>query len=190
MYSLPTRDRTTVSTRLSLLDGETTPREPVTLREAREELRVSLPDEDYRLESLLIAARQWLEQQYHLALIPGRHRIVAQPLGRTGRIDLPITPVTEVLSVARRDADGESELLAETDWWADLDFRPARVWVRTCVTSTFEVTCRTGWTQITIPRPLKEAIIYRAWGYLDRVPTEDWMRIVRPAVGPYLVRGL
>ena len=92
------RDRST-AIRLPLDEEATAPPEPISESEIREELRIALTDEAHRIETNAIAGREWIEQRYGLALIPGTHRctVTATP---TGRLDLPIHPVTAVLSVS------------------------------------------------------------------------------------------
>jgi uncharacterized phiE125 gp8 family phage protein len=179
-------DRST-AVRLPLAEGETSPPEPITVEEIREELRIALTDEDRRIETNAIAAREWIEQQYGLALIPGRHRCVVTA-SRNGRLDLPIHPVTAIVSVSNRDTDGESDAVDSEDFWSDLDYRPARVRVGGC--GTYLVTCETGYSRTTIPQALKEAIAYRVWGNLDGVAPADWQRAVAVRVRPFAVRGL
>lgn len=173
--------------RLPLSEGETAPPEPVTVDEIRDELRIKLTDELRRIENNAIAAREWIERQYGLALIPGRHRCVVTA-NRNGRLDLPIHPVTSVVSVSNRDSDGESDAVESDDWWADLDYRPARVSVGAC--GVYVVTCTTGWTRTTVPQALKQAIAYHVWGSLDGIATADWKRAVDVLVRPFAVRGL
>lgn len=180
-------DRST-TLRLPLGESESAPPEPITEAEIREELRIALPDEAHRIETNAIAAREWIEQQYGLALIPGSHRCtVTATTG--GRLDLPVHPVLSVTAVSRRNRAGELEDLDEDDdWWADLDYRPARVWAKSC--GVYVVTCSTGWTRTTIPQALKEAIAYRVWGNLDGIAPADWQRAVAVRVRPFAVRGL
>ena len=179
------RDRST-AIRLPLDEEATAPPEPISESEIREELRIALTDEAHRIETNAIAAREWIEQRYGLALIPGTHRctVTATP---TGRLDLPIHPVTDVLAVSRFGSDGDVDL-ESSEWWADLDYRPARVWVGGC--DTYVVICETGWTATAIPLTVKEAIAYRVWGNLDGIAVADWMRAVDVRVRPYAVRGL
>jgi uncharacterized phiE125 gp8 family phage protein len=179
-------DRPTAQ-RLPLGESESAPPEPITEAEIREELRIALTDEAHRIETNAIAAREWIEQHYGLALIPGTHRCTVTA-SRAGRLDLPIHPVIEVTDVSRRSAEGETEDLDGDDWWTDLDFRPARVWVGGC--GVYVVTCTTGYTRLTIPQALKEAIAYRVWGNLDGVAVADWKRAVDVRVRPFAVRGL
>ena len=178
-------DRST-AIRLPLDEGETAPPEPITEAEIREELRIALTDEAHRIETNAIAAREWIEQKYGLALIPGTHRCTVASTAQ-GRLDLPIHPVTAVLSV-RQYASADDDVLDSNDWWTDLDYRPARVWVGGC--DVYVVTCQTGWTATTIPLTVKEAIAYRVWGNLDGIAIADWMNAVRVRVQPYAVRGL
>jgi len=178
-------DRPT-AVRLPLAEGELPPPEPITEAEIREELRIALDDEAHRIETNAIAAREWLEQHYGLALIPGHHRCTVT--ARNGRLDLPILPVTEVLSVSQRHVDADVDLPLG-DWRADLDYRPARVWVGSGC-GTYVVTCATGWTVTTIPLSVKGAIAYRVWGNLDGVAVADWKREIDVRVRPYAVRGL
>lgn len=179
-------DRST-SIRLPLGEGEPAPPEPISESEIREELRIALPDEAARITTNAIAAREWIEQHYGLALIPGQHRctVTASP---SGRLELPVHPVTAVTAVSRRGGDGVDVPLAGSDWWADLDYRPARVWVGGC--GVYVVTCETGWTVESIPGTLKEAIAYRVWGNLDGVAVADWQRAVAVRVRSYAVRSL
>jgi len=180
-------DRST-TLRLPLGESESAPPEPTTEAEIREELRIKLDDEAHRIETNAIAAREWIEHQYGLALIPGQHRCTVTA-SRDGRLDLPIHPVISVTDVSRRSSAGELEALDdEDDWWADLDYRPARVWVKSC--GVYVVTCATGWTRTTIPQALKEAIAYRVWGNLDGIAVADWKRAVDVRVRPFAVRGL
>lgn len=167
--------------RLPRESGQPAPPEPVALVEILRELRITLPDELQRIARLAVAARQWIEQQYRLALIAGTHRCVV-PVRPNGRVDLPIWPVRTVLTVERRGRDGDAE--AVTTWWTDLDYRPARVWAPGVDVAV--VTCETGYPDpLEVPEDLKQAVIYRAWGYLDRVADDDWRPIVRTAVQPY-----
>lgn len=179
------RDRST-AIRLPLDEDQIPPPEPISESEIREELRIALTDEAHRIETNAIAAREWIEQKYGLALIPGTHRctVTATP---SGRLDLPIHPVTAVLEVSYLGSDGEVAV-DSSEWWADLDYRPARVWVGGG--ETYVVICQTGWTATTIPMTVKEAIAYRVWGNLDGIPVADWMRAVDVRVRPYAVRGL
>lgn len=179
-------DRST-AVRLPLGESEAAPSEPITEAEIREELRIALPDEARRIETNAIAAREWIERQYGLALIPGQHRCTVTANAH-GRLDLPIHPVTAIVSVSRRSADGQSEAVESDDYWADLDCRPARVWAARC--GTYVVTCETGYTRQTIPLALKEAIAYRVWGNVDGIAVADWLRAVDVRVRPFAVRGI
>jgi uncharacterized phiE125 gp8 family phage protein len=184
-------DRPT-AVRLPLEEGETPPPEPITEAEIREELRIALDDEAHRIETNAIAAREWIETTYGLALIPGRHQCIVTT--RYGRLDLPIHPVTEVLSVSRRSVGGvlDAPLLELSDYWVDLDYRPARIWVGSpgeCG-GTYVVICATGWTTVTIPLTVKGAIAYRVWGNLDGIAVADWKREIDIRIRPYAVRGL
>lgn len=180
--------------RLPLAEGESGesapvgPEEPTTEEEIRQELRIALDDEAARITLNAIAAREWIERKYGLALIAGTHRCTV-PVKANGRLDLPVHPVLAVDSVRRRQADGDLEDLDDDDWWEDLDYRPARVWVKaTC--GVYVVTCQTGWTPETVPQAIKEAIAYRVWGNVDSVATEDWQRAVDVRVRPFAVKGL
>lgn len=180
-------DRSTAM-RLPLQEGETPPPEPITEAEIREELRITFADEAHRIEVNAIAAREWIEQHYGLALIPGHHLCVVT--ARNGRLDLPIHPVTAVLGVRQRDtSDGVGTALAPGDWWVDLAYRPARVWVGGGC-ATYGVVCETGWTAVDIPLTVKGAIAYRVWGNLDGIAVADWKREVDVRLRPYAVRGL
>lgn len=179
------RDRST-AVRLPLDEDQTPPPEPISESEIREELRIALTDEAHRIETNAIAAREWIEQKYGLALIPGTHRCTVTATA-SGRLDLPIHPVTAVLTVSRLGSGGEVDV-DSSEWWADLDYRPARVWVGGC--ETYVVICQTGWTGTDIPMTVKEAIAYRVWGNLDGIAVADWMRAVDVRVRPYAVRGL
>ena len=97
-------DRATAQ-RLPLGESESAPPEPITASEIREELRIALTDEEHRIETNAIAAREWIEQQYGLALIPGTHRCTLHA-NRDGRLDLPIHPVTAPTANCSASATG------------------------------------------------------------------------------------
>lgn len=104
--------------------------EPVTLDDARAQVRVTAMQEDALLTRLVEAARQHVERAIRRALITQSWRLYLDdwPPGRVVR--LPATPVQEVASITVFDADGMPVELDPADYEVDGQGTPARLKVK------------------------------------------------------------
>ena len=102
--------------------------EPVTLAEAKEQLRLDFADDDGLLAGKLLAARHWVEGQTKrvLAQTTFDYFIDYKFPTRYGtyRIDLPVNPVISVTSVSYVDSNGATQTWATNQWTARLSFLP------------------------------------------------------------------
>lgn len=101
--------------------------EPVTLAEAKAQLRVSHDSEDALLTGLIRAARAEVEAQTGMALIDQAWRLALDAWPFAGIVRLRRHPVREVLSVTVYGAEGEAQLVDPAGYQADLSSRPARL---------------------------------------------------------------
>lgn len=105
--------------------ADTAPPEPVTLAEAKLNLRVDGSDEDARITSLIVAARQAVERMTGLVLTPRTVTETVPTLGRS--IDLIAWPVTAITEIRHPDADGALAVLPSDQYRVSLKRRPVRI---------------------------------------------------------------
>jgi uncharacterized phiE125 gp8 family phage protein len=79
--------------------------EPVTVAELKRQCRIDIADEDMDLLTWIAAAREQVEQDTDLQLVASAWRLALDGFP-DGAIELPKGPVTAVISVTYRDADG------------------------------------------------------------------------------------
>ena len=101
--------------------------EPVTLAEAKAQLRIDHDSEDALLAGLIRAARSEVEVQTGIALIDQSWRLALDRLPPDGCVLVRRHPVVEILSVTVYGLDGEAMLVDPDDYEADLASRPARL---------------------------------------------------------------
>lgn len=101
--------------------------EPVTLADAKQNLRLDHDGEDELLGGLIRAAREEVEASCGLALIDQSWRLALDRLPRSGRVPLRRHPVREVLSVTVYGSDGEASLVDPESYRLDAHDRPARL---------------------------------------------------------------
>lgn len=101
--------------------------EPVTLGEAKAQLRVGHDSEDALLAGLIRAARAEVEAQTGVALIDQAWRLAFDRWPHDGLVKLRRHPVKEILSVTVYGAEGEAALVGAGTYEADLKSRPARL---------------------------------------------------------------
>ena len=104
--------------------------EPVTLEEARAQLRVTTSEEDALLGRLIAAARGQIELATRRALITQGWRLYldAWPSGRVVR--LPVAPVASVGAVTVYDGDGLPVALDPGDYRLEAATNPPRLKVK------------------------------------------------------------
>ena len=98
--------------------------EPVTLAEAKAELRVDHGSEDDLIGGLIRAAREEVEQTTELAMIEQGWRLAIDRMPGNCRVLLRRGPVRAISAYGR---DGEAALLEPSDYQLDPLSRPARL---------------------------------------------------------------
>jgi uncharacterized phiE125 gp8 family phage protein len=96
--------------------------------DVKRHLRVDHLDDDVLIDSLIIAARQYVEQGYNRALLPQTlaMKLDSFPL-RTNVIYIPRAPLTAVTSITYFDVANISRTLAATNYDVDVDSYRGRV---------------------------------------------------------------
>ncbi|WP_249695636.1 phage head-tail connector protein [Stappia sp. WLB 29] len=141
--------------------------EPVTLEEARAQLRVTSGEEDALLGRLIAAARAQIELATRRALIAQGWRLYldAWPPGRVVR--LPVAPVASVEAVTVYDGDGLPVALDPADFRLEAATSPPRLKVRTSAPAgikgfngiEIDFTAGYGADPATVPGPLRQAVL-------------------------------
>ncbi len=101
--------------------------EPVTLVDAKRNLRIDHDSEDALLDGLIRAAREEVEAACGLALVDQSWRLVLDKMPSTQRVLLRRHPVREVLSVTIYDQDGAASVIDPARYQLDAHARPARL---------------------------------------------------------------
>jgi uncharacterized phiE125 gp8 family phage protein len=101
--------------------------EPVTLGEAKANLRIDHDSEDTLIAGLIRAAREEVESTTSVAMIDQHWRLAVDELPASGMLRLRRGPVKEVLSVTLYGADGEASMLDPGLYQLDALSNPARL---------------------------------------------------------------
>lgn len=101
--------------------------EPVTLTEAKAQLRIDHVSEDELVNGLIRAARQEVERATGQALIDQTWRLVLDDWPEWDVVCLRRTPVGAIVSVTVFDADGAGSVLAPENYQLDALSQPARL---------------------------------------------------------------
>lgn len=105
--------------------------EPVTVAEAKAQLKIDHDAEDTLIASLIAAARDEVERATGVAMIAQSWRLTLDEWPRAGPVLLRRRPVREILSVTLFGRDGEASLLSPDAYLADSDAVPARLYMET-----------------------------------------------------------
>lgn len=108
---------------LSLVTGPQ--QDPVTLDEARLHLGVSETGRDFLIQGLIIAAREWAEQQTHRRLITQTWDWKLDEFPDSPA-ELPIVPL-QSLSVLYVDENGSAQTMSASDYSVDASSEPGRI---------------------------------------------------------------
>lgn len=139
--------------------------EPVTLQQAKDNLRVVGSDEDEGIKAMITAARMMLEGRINRALVP---RTVTDSLhGFYDGIRLSTAPYLDGLTIEYYDEIGDSYALVEGTYELDTSVVPARLfsalaanWPSTRVQrGAVRVSYRAGYDEGMVPAPLKQWIL-------------------------------
>jgi uncharacterized phiE125 gp8 family phage protein len=105
--------------------------EPVTVADAKAQLRIGHDSEDDLVAGLIRAAREEVEAQAGVAMISQNWRLALDRWPRFGRVALLLHPVAEILSVTVYGTEGEASLVDPSTYEVDLASRPARLYFAT-----------------------------------------------------------
>lgn len=109
---------------------ETAPNsEPVTRDEAKSHLRVDGTDEDALIDTLIVAARRYVEEQNRWALVTQTWDAFYDrfPKKDTAALVIPRPPLQSVTDVFYTDEDGTKNTLSSSEYNVDTDQWPGRV---------------------------------------------------------------
>lgn len=101
--------------------------EPVTLADAKAELRIDHDSEDDLLTGLIRAAREEVERTTGLAMIEQGWRLALDRIPSSGFVLLRRGPVREITAVTAYGTDGEAFVLVASTYQFDPLSRPARL---------------------------------------------------------------
>lgn len=101
--------------------------EPVTLADAKAELRIDHVGEDDLIAGLIRAAREEVERATGLAMIDQQWRLAADCIPASGLLQLRRGPVREILAVTIYGSEGEASLVDPADYQLDPLSNPARL---------------------------------------------------------------
>lgn len=101
--------------------------EPVSLAEAKAQLRVDGNDENDFITGLIEAARLYFEEAAWRAFITQTYRLNLDEWPEDDEIELPRPPLQSVTSVVYLDEDGDSTTLPTANYIVDTDSEPGRI---------------------------------------------------------------
>lgn len=140
--------------------------EPVTLAEAKAQMRVDHVSEDALITGLIRAATAEVEAQTGMALIAQNWRLALDGLPPDGTVLLRKHPVRQILAATIYDTDGAASLVDLSRCSADLVSRPARLHIDLPMTQLrrmngVEIDFATGFGEAgtDVPDHLKRAIL-------------------------------
>ena len=145
--------------------------EPLTLTEAKEQIRVTWDEENNLINLLIAVARMRIEEYINRALITQTWNMYLDAFpAKNAAIEIVPTPLISVTSIAYTDEDGAAQTLTEnTDFTVDKHLTPGRIvpiyagsWpiVRTIPNAvTLEFVSGYGATAASVPSPIRQAML-------------------------------
>lgn len=160
--------------------------EPVTLREAKDHLRLEHDLDDLRVLSCMRAARMYAEKICWRGFLKQTYQLVESgfpdddglPFEQQG-VELPRGNLVSITSVTYVDTAGATQTMAPADYVADQNVEPGRlriaygkVWPSTRDQfDAVKVTYLVGWDAVEVPEPVKQALLLLvAQMYENRTP--------------------
>lgn len=98
--------------------------EPVTLAEAKANLRVVFDDEDAQISAMITAARQMLEGRINRVLMPQTIEVAAASFDE---LSLPMLPVRSIDSLSYLDSSGMEQVVGLTAYFFDDYLEPPKI---------------------------------------------------------------
>jgi len=103
-------------------------REPLTVADVHLQSRIDVDDEDILLQGYIIAAREYVETETLRLCRPQVWRLSLQRWPRVDFIQIPLGPVTSILSVTFQDTGGVVHTMqAGVDYYFDAEPQQARI---------------------------------------------------------------
>ena len=102
--------------------------EPITLDEAKKQLREDGTDQDEHIESLIVTAREWLESTYGVSLLTQTWDYALSAFPSERELKLPRPPLVSVTSITYYDEDlSTSTVFSSANYQVDTFRRPGAV---------------------------------------------------------------
>jgi uncharacterized phiE125 gp8 family phage protein len=144
-------------------------REPVSVSEAKDYLRIDTAVEDPVIASLILAARLHIEGALDIAMLTQSWTLVLDRWPADGRVAIPLGPLQSVGSVKVYNADDVAETVPASSYLVDLSsLRPrlvrntGAVWPtpgRSASGIEIAVTAGYGDTRDKVPQPIRQALL-------------------------------
>ena len=156
-------------------------REPVSVSEAKDYLRIDSAVEDPVVASLILAARLHIEGALDIAMVTQSWSLFVDCWPEDGRVSIPVGPLKSVDSVKVYDADDTAQTVSPETYVVDLSsLRPRLVRQAGAVWPTpgrpangIEIALTAGYGDTTdkVPQPIRQAVLMLAahW-YEQREP--------------------
>lgn len=156
--------------------------EPVTLREAKDHLRLETDLDNDQVTAMIVAARQYLEEVCWRRFVTQTWELVLEACPSNGIIELPGGSLASVTSVKYVDTGGTLQTMATSDYVVDTATVPGRVLAAYGVTWP---TTRTQWDAVVVryvvgsavadvPAPIKQACLLHVSDlYEHRLPEDN-----------------
>lgn len=139
--------------------------EPVSLAEAKAQLRITHSDDDAFISTLIITARRLVELRCNLCLMPQSWSVFKDRWPDINMLALPLHPVQSVIDVKIYGDDDVAATLDPASYFLDSATRPARLVLRQNQifpqpgrrANGIEVRVTTGFAAL--PQPIKQALL-------------------------------
>lgn len=171
--------------------------EPVSLTEAKAHMRVDIGDDDTLISSLIKAAREYVEDASHRALMTQTWRLSLDQWPSSDEILLPRPPLVSV-TITYTGSDNTVNTLGGSVYALDTDSEPARVklvhgenWPSgtLATTSPIKITYIAGYASAAlVPQQFKQAILLLAAHWYENRETTLSGSIIRDI--PFSVQAL
>lgn len=150
---------------MTLVLSQSPETEPVTLEDVKTHLRLDHETEDELLNSLIVTAREYLEQQTQLALMTQTWRLCLDNWPLDKCIKLYKSPVQSIDQIEQFDASGTGTLISTSEMLLDSNAHPARLYINAQsaplqVINGIEITFTAGFQSASeVPDMLKRALL-------------------------------
>jgi uncharacterized phiE125 gp8 family phage protein len=142
--------------------------EPISLTEAKLDLKVDSTDEDTLITMLIQAARETIEKRTGRSLITQTRTVKLDYFPLSDTIKLPNGIVQSVSSIAYYDKDNVSQTLSSSEYWVDTDSDICRIVAEDGWPSTYDrpnavtITYVAGYgaAATAVPYPLRKAMLF------------------------------